>query len=217
MKGLPWVIIAVVVGGGLVWVLVQSRSIQTNINTHTNISNNVGDRTEPDGTVVKADGTKVSPDGTMVKPDGTMVKPDGTVVKPDGTMIGPDGTEIKESNTNISASNTNSSATTSQAKYTNYSAAALAVAEAKGRTIIYFHAPWCPICVVLEPQLLAQIGTLPSDITILKADYDSSTDLKKKYGVTYQHTFVQVDQQGNKIKLWSGGDVQTIKDNLVPA
>ena len=29
-------------------------------------------------------------------------------------------------------------------------------------------------------------------------------DLKKKYGVVYQHTFVQVDKDGNLIKKWSG-------------
>ncbi len=36
---------------------------------------------------------------------------------------------------------------------------------------------------------------------------DSKTpDLKKKYGVTYQHTLVQVDAAGNTIKKWSGGN-----------
>jgi hypothetical protein len=40
----------------------------------------------------------------------------------------------------------------------------------------------------------------------LKVDYESSTELKKKYGVTYQHTLVQVDAQGNMITKWSGGN-----------
>jgi len=39
---------------------------------------------------------------------------------------------------------------------------------------------------------------------LLKVDYDKSTDLKRKYGVTYQHTFVQVDKGGHLLKKWSG-------------
>ena len=37
-------------------------------------------------------------------------------------------------------------------------------------------------------------------------------ELKKKYEVTYQHTFVQVDAQGNMIKKWSGGALADIID-----
>ena len=35
-------------------------------------------------------------------------------------------------------------------------------------------------------------------------DYDNSTSLKQKYGVTYQHTLVQVDSKGAQIAKWSG-------------
>jgi thioredoxin-related protein len=30
-------------------------------------------------------------------------------------------------------------------------------------------------------------------------------DLAKKYGITYQHTFVQIDSKGNEITKWNGG------------
>ncbi len=40
----------------------------------------------------------------------------------------------------------------------------------------------------------------------VKTDYDTERELKKKYGVTYQHTFVQVDAQGNQIKKWGGSN-----------
>jgi hypothetical protein len=48
----------------------------------------------------------------------------------------------------------------------------------------------------------------------LKTDYDSNNELKKKYGVTYQHTFVQIDSNGNMITKWNGGDIDTLKQNL---
>jgi thioredoxin-related protein len=37
---------------------------------------------------------------------------------------------------------------------------------------------------------------------VYKVDFDNSTELRKKYGVTDKHTFVQVDKQGNKISMW---------------
>jgi hypothetical protein len=46
-------------------------------------------------------------------------------------------------------------------------------------------------------------------VSILKVDYDKETELKKKYGVTYQHTLVQVDKDGNLIKKWSGSPTLT--------
>lgn len=157
----------------------------------------------------------VQADGTILKPDGTMVKPDGTMVKKDGTMIGTDGKVITENTNTTTNSNTttNTSANTNSAtvsvapaKYIPYSANALATAQQvpQSDTILYFHANWCPICQVLDPDITKNISKFPIGVTILKVDYDTETALKKKYGVTYQHTFVQVDPNGNKLKLWNG-------------
>ena len=69
-------------------------------------------------------------------------------------------------------------------------------------TILFFHAPWCPECRGFEQAI--ESGTVPDGAQILKVDYDSATDLRKKYGVTIQSTFVRVDATGRRIKLWSG-------------
>ena len=61
---------------------------------------------------------------------------------------------------------------------------------------------WCTTCKGLDTAL--NTADLPDGLTILKTDYDKETDLKKKYGVTTQHTLVQVDAQGNKLAKWSG-------------
>ncbi len=47
---------------------------------------------------------------------------------------------------------------------------------------------------------------IPENVNLLKVDYDSSSDLKQKYGVTMQHTFVLVDANGEMIKKWSGSN-----------
>jgi thioredoxin 1 len=70
--------------------------------------------------------------------------------------------------------------------------------------VLFFKASWCPKCKALDADIKSRLGNIPADLTILEVDYDNSAELKKKYGVTYQHTFVQVDKAGNLIKKWSG-------------
>jgi thioredoxin 1 len=73
-----------------------------------------------------------------------------------------------------------------------------------GKVVIFFAASWCPDCRKLDGDITAHLGQIPATTTILKADYDKEVALKQKYGVTYQHTMVQVDQDGNLLKKWSG-------------
>lgn len=88
--------------------------------------------------------------------------------------------------------------------YEAYSSDKLAKAES-GDVVLFFHASWCPSCRGVDSSIQSNLGSIPKDLTILKADYDKEVDLKKKYGVTTQHTFVQVDKDGNMLKKWSGG------------
>lgn len=74
-----------------------------------------------------------------------------------------------------------------------------------GDVVLFFHASWCPSCRGLNSDIEANMNAIPEGVTILKVDYDKETELKKKYGVTTQHTLVQVDKDGNMIKKWSGG------------
>jgi thiol-disulfide isomerase/thioredoxin len=88
--------------------------------------------------------------------------------------------------------------------YVAYSADKLAMA-ATGDVVLFFHASWCPSCRGLDSDINKNLQSIPENVTILKLDYDKETELKKKYGVTSQHTLVQVDKDGNMIKKWSGG------------
>ena len=70
------------------------------------------------------------------------------------------------------------------------------------KVVYFFHASWCPSCRATEKAIDA-VG-VPAGLTVVKVDYDSETDLRKTYGVTQQHTFVQVDGAGKELAKWSG-------------
>jgi thiol-disulfide isomerase/thioredoxin len=91
---------------------------------------------------------------------------------------------------------------TSSGSYEDYSPEK--VASADGKIVLFFRASWCPTCRALDEMIKAEEKSIPKDVTILKLDYDSSTAQKQKYGVTTQHTLVQVDNKGEVVGKWIG-------------
>jgi thiol-disulfide isomerase/thioredoxin len=87
--------------------------------------------------------------------------------------------------------------------YEAYDQNKLALAD-KGDVVLFFKASWCPSCKAVDSDIKANRTSIKDGLTILEVDYDNSQALKTKYGVTYQHTFVQVDSKGNQIAKWSG-------------
>jgi thiol-disulfide isomerase/thioredoxin len=85
---------------------------------------------------------------------------------------------------------------------------------AKGPTILFFAADWCPNCQADLKDINAN-GDKIGDVNIVVVDYDMAKDLEKTYGVTVQDTFVQIDASGNRLGIWNGGGVAMIKTRLV--
>jgi thiol-disulfide isomerase/thioredoxin len=75
---------------------------------------------------------------------------------------------------------------------------------AEGDVVLFFNASWCPTCKQARENLEADPAAIPAGLTIVTVDYDDSDELKQKYGVTVQHTFVQVDADGNELAKWNG-------------
>ena len=85
---------------------------------------------------------------------------------------------------------------------------------ADARRVIFFHASWCPSCRAAETDIKADLGVIPDDVVVFKADYDQEKALKQRYGITYQHTFVYVDAEGKTIATWNGGGAAEIAANV---
>ena len=94
-------------------------------------------------------------------------------------------------------------AATREGSYEAYAPEKLALADS-GDVVLFFRAVWCPTCRALDADIRNNLSAIPDGLTILDVNYDTETALKQKYGVTYQHTLVQVDSQGNLLKKWSG-------------
>lgn len=97
-------------------------------------------------------------------------------------------------------------------RYVAYSEAARAEAG-YATTIIFFFAPWCPECRGFD-QAISR-GNIPDGTQILKVDYDSSRELRQRYGVTIQSTFVRVSASGDKQTLWTGYGKEKSVDAII--
>lgn len=91
---------------------------------------------------------------------------------------------------------------------------------ANKRRVLYFYASWCPICRPTDAEFKANGGKIPEDVVVLRVNYNDpdtdqeEKDLAKKYAVTYQHTFVQVDGQGKDVTKWNGGAIDKLLSSI---
>ena len=74
--------------------------------------------------------------------------------------------------------------------------------HAAGDVVLFFNASWCPTCQATVKNLDAD-GT-PAGLTVVSVDFDNADDLRQQYGVTVQHTFVQVDESGTELAKFTG-------------
>lgn len=139
-----------------------------------------------DGAMMEKDA--MMQDDTMMKDEDAMMQKDDEMMKDDAMMNPPAGGE----------------GAMEKGSYEPYAAEKLAKADA-GDVVLFFRASWCPTCRALDADIKANLSKIPGGVTILDVNYDTEIALKQKYGVTYQHTLVQVDAQGNLITKWSGG------------
>jgi thiol-disulfide isomerase/thioredoxin len=59
-----------------------------------------------------------------------------------------------------------------------------------GNIVLFFHADWCPTCRQAEENFIK--SGIPENLTILKVNFDTATDLRKKYSVLTQTSFVSI-------------------------
>ena len=111
-----------------------------------------------------------------------------------------------------SATSHSDSASQSYITYDQYQASKDKYADSK--VVLFFNAKWCPACRAINEALTSDPGKIPAKTTLVSVDYDQHTDLRQRYGVTTQHTFVQIDTNGEKTRQWVSTSVDALLKEL---
>ncbi|MDO5067219.1 MAG: thioredoxin domain-containing protein [Propionibacteriaceae bacterium] len=96
--------------------------------------------------------------------------------------------------------------------YADYEAAKDRYADTT--VVLFFNAKWCPACRAITEDLTADASRLPEKTTIVSVDYDEHTELRQRYGVTMQHTFVSIDDQGQQLRKWTSTSTDALVKEL---
>ena len=90
----------------------------------------------------------------------------------------------------------------------------------ESRRVLFFYASWCPNCKPADADFEAKRSEIPSDVRVIRVNYNDpdtdqeEKDLAKQYGVTYQHTFVQINKDGQVVTKWNGGKMAELLKNI---
>jgi len=139
-----------------------------------------------------------SSDDKMMNDDDSMMEEDDSSMEKDDAMMMDDDSMMS-----------------STSKYVTYSPSALSDNADKKR-VLFFYASWCPTCKPADADFSAHADQIPDGVAVIRVNYnDPETDddekaLAQKYGVTYQHTYVQIDSQGNPVTKWNGGQLKEL-------
>lgn len=109
--------------------------------------------------------------------------------------------------------------TKNDSRYVEYSNRVLDITSSN-RRVLFFYANWCPTCRPADVNFKESTSMIPEDVTVIRVNYnDTETDqeekdLAKQYGVTYQHTFIQIDAAGKEVTKWNGGQINELIANI---
>lgn len=105
------------------------------------------------------------------------------------------------------------------AAYTPYERGILEKTSSYKR-VLFFYANWCPTCKPADASFQANEGKIPDGVRLIRVNYnDTDTDDEEKkladtYGVTYQHTFIQIDADGKVVTKWNGGQIDELLSRI---
>jgi thiol-disulfide isomerase/thioredoxin len=165
------------------------------------------DMTLANGGSVKVNGMVKLADGVeLMLPEGMMMTMDGQLQLQEAGVSSQRPLDIVPSAPASAPSAQPAKA--GEASYVPYTNDVLTNGKTK---VLFFHAAWCPECKKVDSTLKSWFPSKDFTRSVYKVDYDTAKELKIKYGVTYQHTFVVVDGNGAKLSLIQGPTDEQLK------
>jgi thioredoxin 1 len=156
-------------------------------------------------TTTQSDSTMKKDEAMMPKKDATMEQKDAMMKKDDASMQASDDKMMGDKKMT--------------SRYVEYSKEALDKVASK-RRVLFFYASWCPTCKPADANFTQNASKIPEDVTLIRVNYNDpetdqeEKDLAKKYGITYQHTFVQIDGSGKEVTKWNGGQIDELLSKI---
>jgi len=99
-----------------------------------------------------------------------------------------------------------------------FSAAALAEAEKANQPVaLQFHADWCPTCRTQDKVIQGLMTEKGLALTILKVNYDTERDLKRRFRVNTQSTLIVLRGQKETARSVNDTTVDGIRGSLKTA
>lgn len=90
------------------------------------------------------------------------------------------------------------------------------VLERSEALVLFFYAEWCPYCVSHDDYLEKLFQDESLGYPVYKVNYDENTDLRERFVVINQDTFVFVHANGTKGKVLTFPTDNQIRDLLIP-
>lgn len=97
--------------------------------------------------------------------------------------------------------------------FITYSREAHAKAMTEGKTtLVFFHAPWCPVCKAQEPKVLAHLNGDAKHVVAFKVDFDSNMEVRKEMNVQKQSTLILYRGMKEVARLSYKSDDASVKE-----
>lgn len=124
-------------------------------------------------------------DEGMMESSAAMMEEEGDTMMEDDSAMSEDSM-MEDDDSMVEASGT----------YTAYTDGVIGNGET---SVLFFHASWCPKCRDADSFLTQLYSSDAPAVSVYKLDYDEELELRQRYGVVQQHTFVMIDGEGNAL------------------
>lgn len=161
---------------------------------------------------------KSSSSNSMMEKEEASVPQAESDMKPEGEMMKQDDNSMGDK-AMMDDEQSSSANKMTGSRYVQYSKSVFD-SVSSNRRVLFFYASWCPTCKPADASFTQNSNKIPENTTVIRVNYNdpetdqSEKDLAKKYGITYQHTFVQLDTTGKEITKWNGGQIDELLSRI---
>ncbi len=82
------------------------------------------------------------------------------------------------------------------------------------KRILFFYSDQAPKSVTLGQEITLLSDKIPENVTILRVNYDSETELKTEYKILIPGVLIQIDQDNREIFRWTDDKFEDVLKSI---